>query len=98
MKSYRRIKSITKACEILQFLSEQRGAVSGKEIARTHNMPFSTAMCHIKTLEDAGFVKKEGEGFTLGLRLAVYWARTKSLLENQRTEIDQCLKALETGV
>lgn len=98
MKSYHRIKSITKACEILEFLSEQREPVSGKEIAKAHFMPFGTAMCHLKTLEYAGFIKKEGEGFTLGLRLAVFWARTKSLLENQRTEIDKSLKTLETGV
>lgn len=49
-------------------------------------MPFSTAMCHIKTLEDAGFVRKVVDGYEIGPQLPLIWAGYKKRLKDK---IDQ---------
>lgn len=82
MSTYKRIAAVELTIRILKMLAEQKQAVSGKEVSRALDESHGTLMCHLATLEDAGFVRKVGDHFELGMELALFWARKKSQLES----------------
>ncbi|MEA5113056.1 MAG: helix-turn-helix domain-containing protein [Geobacteraceae bacterium] len=92
--TYRRIESDKKAFEILDFLGQQKGPVPGSEIARATNMPVATAMSHLATMGDINVVRQIGDGWELGMRMPLLWARYKSNLEARRERINQELETL----
>ncbi len=88
---YRRIGSVQKACAILDYFGRQKSPVSSNTVAVELGMPHGTVMCLLMTLVDAGFLLQTNERFRLGMKLAVFWARTKAQLETDRAEIDRKL-------
>ena len=97
MKSYKRIEAVRKAGEILKYLANEKDATGSPKIAAAVGLPIGTAMCHLITLEELGFVVSVGENWRLGMGLALIWARVKSALEGQREQIDKHLEALTEG-
>lgn len=95
--SYRRIESVMKSGEILKYLASQKGPVTGPEVARVVGLPTGTVMCHLVSLADLGFVLQVGEGWQLGMGLALIWARVKSNLESGIDRQTQDLKSITTG-
>ncbi len=93
--TYKRIEAVRKTGEILKFLAGQKEPVPCPKIAQAVNLPTGTAMCHLATLEDLGFVSTVGDRFRLGMGLALFWARVKSTLEAERTRIEQNIKSLD---
>ena len=93
--SYRRIEAVNKAGEILKYLAAQKQPVTGPELAESVKMQVGTVMCHLATLGDLGFVRQVGDGWELGMGLALIWARVKSNLEGQRDRIDSDLRSLQ---
>ncbi len=98
MTSYKRIGAVKTAFDILGFLSNQKQPVSGKEISLALNMKYDTAMCYLASLEDMGNVRQIGECFELGMNMAMFWAKIKSKKEAEKQDINNDIKALETGV
>lgn len=90
-QTYRRIEAVRKAGEILKCLANEKGIVSGSEIAKAVNLPMGTVMCHMATLEELGFVARIGDGYKLGMGLALMWARVKSGLEGERERVERDL-------
>jgi DNA-binding IclR family transcriptional regulator len=82
MSTYRRIAAVELTTRILKMLNDQKQPVGGQEVARALDEKHGTVMCHLATLEDAGFVRRIGEHYELGMELALFWARKKSQLEN----------------
>ena len=80
MATYKTITSVSTAIDILGFVADQREAVSGAEIATASNLNYNTAMCHIETLKQAGYIEPAGEGFVLGMAAAKLWSRKKAAL------------------
>ncbi|MBW2606385.1 MAG: helix-turn-helix domain-containing protein [Deltaproteobacteria bacterium] len=95
MKSYRRIRSLQKAIEILQYLAEQSNPVSAYNIADFVGLPYGTLMTHLVTFEDAGFVRKVGEKWELGFSVALIRAKIKKNLEVERDEINRKIGQFE---
>lgn len=95
--SYKRIDSLTKALEIIEFLARQKEPVSGVDIAAAVGLPTGTVMCHLTTLQDKNFVRLLGGGFELGMGAASVWARKRSLLEGQRDQAIRDIQKLEEG-
>jgi len=95
MSTYRRIAAVELTTRILKMLADQKQAVSGDEIARSLDEKHGTIMCHLATLEDAGFVRKVGGHFELGSAMALFWARRKSRLEGTIVTAQYELKQLE---
>jgi DNA-binding IclR family transcriptional regulator len=94
-KSYRKIESVTKAIEILNFISTQKTAVGAPEIARAVCIPTGTVMCHMVTLKSADFVTEFAfNKFCIGAALAGIWSRQLSLLGMQREGITNEIKRL----
>jgi DNA-binding IclR family transcriptional regulator len=94
MKSYKRIESVRKAGEILKFLANEKEATGSPKVAAAVGLPIGTAMCHLITLEELGFVVSVGENWRLGMGLALIWARVKSGLETEKEGVEKNLAAL----
>lgn len=92
--SYNRIQAVSTTVAILRHLSAQREPVSGQEVAKAVKVPHGTAMCHLATLEDEGFVQSIGGAYKLGMGLALLWARTKSNLEGERDRISRDIESI----
>ena len=95
MRSYKQIKSVGLAVEILRFLSEQTELVSGGEVAKALDIPLGTAMCHLVTLEAAEFVERSGNLYELGQFSALLWVRRKALLEAKIAKSSKDFNQLE---
>ena len=96
-KTYRTIDAVKKAGEILRFLANQKEPVPGAEIAKAVGLATGTAMCHLATLEELGFVRVVGEGYEIGLGAALLWSRYKSNREALRDQINRELEELRIG-
>lgn len=95
MSTYKKIEAVRKAGEVLKYLSSQKDAVTGAELAKAVNLPMGTVMCHLVTLEELGFVQRIGDGYRLGMGLALMWARVKSGLEGERVRVERDLGEIE---
>ncbi len=94
-KSYKRITAVNLTNQILLYLSKQRSPVSAAQIAHGTGIPYGTVMCHLATHEDFGFVRIVGEGFELGMNMALIWARAKSREEAKRDEAERNLNEIK---
>lgn len=92
--TYRRIKAVDTTLKILEYLADQREPVTGAQVAADLDVPFATVMCHLATHQDHGYVQVIGEQYRLGMKLAVYWARMKSLKESELQDVQQDLNIL----
>jgi len=94
MSSYTRIGSVKTTIAILKYLGEQRAPVSGQEIAQAVGIPHGTAMCHLATLADDGFVRETQGWFEIGTGFALLFYRYKSLLEGKIERLNKELQAI----
>jgi len=95
MSTYRRIAAVELTTRILNTLADQRQPASGKTIAGAVGEAHGTVMCHLVTLEDAGYVQRVGDHFELGTKLALHWARKKSQVEGRISRDTETLRQLE---
>jgi DNA-binding IclR family transcriptional regulator len=95
MSTYTRINTDVVAARIVEFLSDQRDPVSGREVARALDMKYPTVMCHLATLEDINWVGRVGEYYEVGQRLATIWARRLAQLKAQKSRIERDINELE---
>ncbi len=100
MTTYRRIAAAKTTIAILKILADQKGPVSGSEVARAVGVPVGTAMCHLVTLEDDRMVRRIGEHWELGEAMALFWARRKARLESgiMRMKSDLKVMGVDTDV
>jgi DNA-binding IclR family transcriptional regulator len=94
-KTYKRIEAVRKAGEIIKHLGQTKEPATGAEIAAAVGLAQGTAMCHLSTLEDIGFVQRIGEHWRIGIGLALIWARVKANLEGEKMLIESQIKELE---
>jgi DNA-binding IclR family transcriptional regulator len=95
--SYRRIGPVTKAVQILKHLANQKQPVTGAEIAKAIGEAPGTVVCYLATLADDGMLEQVGDGWQVGMGIALIWARVKSNLEAQRDRCTRDIDRLETG-
>ena len=74
-----------------------REVIVGAEVALRMQMSQGTVMCHLTTLQDAGFIQEVGGGWRLGMKLAIYWARVKANKEAERDRINKDIEQLGEG-
>jgi DNA-binding IclR family transcriptional regulator len=91
---YKRISAVQTAFEILEYLADRAGPESPKEIAKAVKVPYGTAMSHIATLCDGGYLVDEGSGVRIGTKMSGFWLKMKAGAEAKRTTIDEALKVL----
>lgn len=95
MKSYKRIVAVEKATRILKHLANQKAPVSAPAIAEAIKLPLPTVMCHLVTLEEAGFVQSITDHWKLGLGLGLLRHKIIAGLEAERARISRDIQELE---
>jgi DNA-binding IclR family transcriptional regulator len=92
--TYKRIRSVYTTLKILEHLSDCREPITGSQIANDLDLPFHTVMCHLATHQDKGYVQVIGDKYKLGMKLAVFWARMKSIKEHELQGVQSDLQVL----
>lgn len=93
--SYRRIEAVRKTADIIKHLGTAKGKPqTSAEIAEAVGLPEGTTLCHLVTLADAGFVRAIGDGWQVGMGLALVYHRVVTNLEGERDRIGSDLQKL----
>lgn len=94
-KSCRKIDVLLVADQILGSLQDAREPMNITEISRLTGISVDTVFRQLGTMLDMRWVEKIGDGYILGMRIAVFRAKKKAVLEAQRDDIDRKLMELE---
>ena len=93
----KRVKAVQRAFDVVEVLHDSE-SLRIADIADALDIPVSTAHVHLKTLESAGYVVKDDDGYRLGLRFlrdGVAVRESRRIYQVCRPEIDEL--ADETG-
>ncbi|MGD0278082.1 MAG: helix-turn-helix domain-containing protein [Smithella sp.] len=93
-KSCRKIEVLMTTDAILNFIAENKEPINATEIAKGTNLTTDSVFRQLGTMEELGWVRKIGDGYTPGMRLAVIWARVKANTEGQINKLKQDLDTL----
>jgi len=96
-KSLRKIDLLANTDSILVAIQEAREPLTITDIARVTGLSVDTVFRQIGTMVDLRWVERIGDGHVLGMRLAVLWAKKKSLLETRLDKIQRELNELSGG-
>lgn len=96
-KSLRKIDVLIATDAILEILQNTKEPVSITEISRQTGLSVDTVFRQIGTMADLRWVEKIGDGYVLGMRLAIVWARRKSLAEDRIDKATRELSELTGG-
>ncbi len=80
-KSCRKIDVLITADRILGVLQDAKEPLSVSELTRLTGLSTDMVFRQTGTMEDLRWVDRIGEGFVLGMRLALVWARRKTATE-----------------
>ena len=93
-KSCRKIEVLMAADAILGIIASSKEPIGISEIAKTANLTNDSVFRQLGTMEELGWVRKIGDGYTPGMALAVIWARVKANTEGQINKLNQDLEQL----
>jgi len=96
-KSCRKIDVLMTTDWLLGILQDSREPISVSELSRLSGFSVDTVFRQMGTMEDIRWVERIGEGYVLGMRLAVIWARRKTLTESKIERARQDLSELTGG-
>jgi DNA-binding IclR family transcriptional regulator len=96
-KSCRKIEVLIQTDTILNVFQAVKAPVSVTDISRMTGLSVDSCFRQIGTMEDLRWVEKIGDGYILGMRLAMIWARRKSLAECKLEDVQRELDGLTTG-
>jgi len=96
-KSLRKIDVLIATDKILGILQDMKDPITITEIARQTELSMDTVFRQVGTMAELRWVEKIGDGYVLGMRLAVVWARRKSLAEVKIDKATQELNELTGG-
>jgi DNA-binding IclR family transcriptional regulator len=96
-KSCRKIEVLATADRILGVLQDAKEPVSVTELTRLTGFSTDMVFRQMGTMEDMRWVDRVGEGFVLGMRLALVWARRKTVTESKIERAQRELSELTGG-
>lgn len=94
-KTYNPVQSNYKFIDIIEFLHQQMGPVSGSAIAKALDMPHGTVMSHLQPAIERKWVRVVGELFEAGPRVSGLYAAYLQGLKDKRTSIEREITKLE---
>lgn len=97
-KTYTKISALSKGLVVLNIIGSSPTPVMARDIAEQAGITYSTAMNNIITLEDAGFIEKQGSGYIGSFKLASIWINRMSYLKRKKTIISDEIEVLEKAV
>lgn len=80
-KSCRKIDALMTADRILGVLQDTKEPLSVSELSRMTGFSVDMVFRQMGTMEETRWVERIGDGYVLGMRLAIMWARRKTLTE-----------------
>lgn len=95
--TYTKIGALSKGLTILNIIGSSPVPVMARDIAEQAGITYSTAMNNIITLEDAGFIEKQGSGYIGSFKLATIWTNRMSYLKRRKQVISDEIEVLERG-
>lgn len=96
-KTYTKISALSKGLAILNIIGSSPVPIMARDIADQAGITYSTAMNNIITLEDAGFIEKQGSGYIGSFKLASIWTNRMSYLKRRKQVISDEIEVLEKG-
>lgn len=96
-QTYTKINALSKGLAILNIIGSSPIPIMAKDIAEQADVTYSTAMNNIITLEDAGFIEKQGSGYIGSFKLASIWTNRMSYLKRRKQIIQDEIEVLEKG-
>lgn len=94
-KTYTKISALTKGLAILNIIGSSPVPIMARDIAEQAGVTYATAMNNIVTLEDAGFIEKQGSGYIGSFKLASIWTNRMSFLKRKKETISDEIEVLE---
>ena len=95
--TYTKINALSKGLTILNIIGSSPTPIMACDIADQAGVTYSTAMNNIITLEDAGFIEKQGSGYIGSFKLASIWTNRMSYLKRRKQVISDEIEVLEKG-
>jgi len=96
-KSCRKIDVLIAADAILNVLQDVKEPLSITELSRLTGLSIDSVFRQVGTMSDLRWVEKIGDGYVLGMSMAVKWARRKSVLEGRINTAQRELSELIGG-
>ena len=96
-QTYTKIGALSKGLTILNIIGSSPVPIMARDIADQAGITYSTAMNNIITLEDAGFIEKQGSGYIGSFKLASIWTNRMSYLKRRKQIIQDEIEVLERG-
>lgn len=96
-KSCRKIDVLITADRILDVLQAASAPLSVSELARLTGFSVDVVFRQVGTMNDLRWVERIGEGYVLGLRLAVLLAKCRALAEEKIKRAQRELSELTGG-
>lgn len=96
-KTYTKIGALSKGLVILNIIGSSPVPIMARDVAEQAGVTYSTAMNNIITLEDAGFIEKQGSGYIGTFKLASMWSNRMSYLKRKRQLISDEIEVLDRG-
>ncbi len=93
-KSCRPIDTLVTADKLLDVLQDAKAPLSVSDLARMTGFSVDTVFRQMGTQEDLRWVERIGEGYVLGMRLAVLLAKRRSQVETKIARARQELAEL----
>lgn len=91
-------KALEKGLKVLEIIGSSPVPVMARDISEQAGITYSTAMNNIITLEDAGFIEKQGSGYIGSFKLASIWTNRMSYLKRKQQIISDEIEVLEKAV
>lgn len=96
-QTYTKINALSKGLAILNIIGSSPTPIMVKDIADQAGVTYSTAMNNIITLEEAGFIEKQGSGYIGSFKLASIWTNCMSYLKRRKQIIQDEIEVLDKG-
>ena len=96
-KTYTKISALSKGLAILNIIGSSPVPMMARDVAEQAGITYSTAMNNIITLEDAGFIEKQGSGYIGSFKLANIWTNRMSFLKRKQQIISDEIEVLDRG-
>ena len=96
-QTYTKISALSKGLAILNIIGSSPVPIMARDIADQAGITYSTAMNNIITLEDAGFIEKQGSGYIGSFKLASIWTNRMSYLKRRKQIIQDEIEVLDRG-
>jgi DNA-binding IclR family transcriptional regulator len=94
-KTYNPVQSSHKFVDIIEYLFQQPGPVTGTQIAKALEAPHATVMSHLIVALERKWVRQVGELYEPGLRLMGMYSAYKMGLQTKLDELQRDLNTLE---